>query len=174
MQVWNVLRAAHWKYSTQKSPSGHNPTTLLGYIFTTMACIDNRKKNLLRSNSSSTCPHKLVNFGPLAAEIVLLVWGTPANFNWFRILVALLHDTLVVGVSQTLWRWTEGATYIRQGGHHVGHWSTFLVHYFLAVVPRGRVSLVPISFSTHIKHFLSYHILTILRFPNNLKKLCVD
>ena len=30
-------------------------------------------------------------------------------------------------VSQTLRRWTEGATYIRQGGHHVGHWSTFLV-----------------------------------------------
>ena len=34
---------------------------------------------------------------------------------------------LLVGVSQTLRRWTEGATYIRQGGHHVGHWPTFLV-----------------------------------------------
>jgi len=43
----------------------------------------------------------MVNFGPLAAEIVSLVWGTPANFNWFRILAALLHGTLVVGVSQT-------------------------------------------------------------------------
>jgi len=32
-----------------------------------------------------------------------------------------------VGVSQTLQRWTEGATYIRQGGHHVGYWPTFLV-----------------------------------------------
>jgi len=32
-----------------------------------------------------------------------------------------------VGVSQTLRRWTEGATYIRQGDHHVGHWPTFLV-----------------------------------------------
>ena len=30
-----------------------------------------------------------------------------------------------VGVSQTLRRWTEGATYMRQGGHHVGHWPTF-------------------------------------------------
>jgi len=28
---------------------------------------------------------------------------------------------------KTLRRWTEGATYIRQGGHHGGHWSTFLV-----------------------------------------------
>jgi len=28
---------------------------------------------------------------------------------------------LVVGVSQTLRRSTEGATYVRQGGHQVGH-----------------------------------------------------
>ena len=32
-------------------------------------------------------------------------------------------------MSQTLRRWTEGATYVRQGNHHVGHWPTFLVHY---------------------------------------------
>jgi len=30
-----------------------------------------------------------------------------------------------VGVSQTLRRWTEGATYVRQGDLHVGHWPTF-------------------------------------------------
>jgi len=24
-------------------------------------------------------------------------------------------------------RWTEGATYIRQGDHHVWHWPTFLL-----------------------------------------------
>jgi len=46
----------------------------------------------------------MVNFGPLAAEIVSLVWGTPANFNGFGILATLLHGTLVVGVSQTLRR----------------------------------------------------------------------
>ena len=43
----------------------------------------------------------MVNLGPLAAEIVSLVWSTPGNFNGFRILAALLHGTLVVGVSQT-------------------------------------------------------------------------
>ena len=69
----------------------------------------------------------MVNFGLLAAEICWGVCGTPTNFNGFRVLAALLHGTLVVGVSQTLWRWTEGATYIRQGGHHAGHWPTFLV-----------------------------------------------
>ena len=70
----------------------------------------------------------MVNFGLLAAEIVSLVWGTPGkfvsdmaifvlkrdvklqptnqpgNFNGFRVLAALLHGTLVVGVSQTLRR----------------------------------------------------------------------
>ena len=46
----------------------------------------------------------MVNFGPLAAEIVSLVWGTPGNFNGFGVLAALLHGTLVVGVSQTLQR----------------------------------------------------------------------
>jgi len=56
----------------------------------------------------------MVNLGPLAAEIVSLVWGTHANFNRFRVLAALLHGTLVVDVSQTLRRWTEGANYIRQ------------------------------------------------------------
>jgi len=58
---------------------------------------------LLSSNISSTCPLNMVNSGPLVAEIVLLVWGTPANFNGFRVLAALLHGTLVVGVSQTFW-----------------------------------------------------------------------
>jgi len=40
---------------------------------------------------SSTCPHNMVNFGLLAAEIGWPVWGTPANFNGFRVLAALLH-----------------------------------------------------------------------------------
>jgi len=83
------------------------------------------EKNLLSSNLSSTCSHNMVNFGPLAADIISLVWGTPGNFNGFRVLAALLHGTPAVDVSQTLRRWTEGATYIRQGGHHVGHWPTF-------------------------------------------------
>jgi len=46
---------------------------------------------VLSSNTSSTCPDNMVNFGPLTAEIGSGVWGTPANFNWFRVLAALLH-----------------------------------------------------------------------------------
>jgi len=61
-------------------------------------------KNLLSSNISSRCPHNMANFGPLAAEIDPVVWGTPAHFNGFCVLAALLHGTLVVSVSQTLRR----------------------------------------------------------------------
>ena len=42
-------------------PYAQHRTTLSGYIFTTKACIDNRKTNLLNSTISSTCPHNIVN-----------------------------------------------------------------------------------------------------------------
>ena len=74
----------------KNSPSAHHRTTLSGCIFSTNSCIDNRK-NLLNSNISSTCPHNVVNVGPLAAEIGLPVWGTPANFSGFRVLASLLQ-----------------------------------------------------------------------------------
>ena len=58
------------------------------------------EKKLLSSNMSSACPHNMVNFCPLAAEIGLPVWGTSANFNSFRVLATLLHGSQVVGVEQ--------------------------------------------------------------------------
>ena len=59
-------------------------------------------KNLLNDNTSSTChDHNMVKFGLLMTEICWRVWGTPANFDRFRVLAALLHGTLVVGVSET-------------------------------------------------------------------------
>ena len=44
----------------------------------------------------------MVNFSPLAAEIGPVVWGTPANFNGFRVLGALLHRHRSTEVNQTL------------------------------------------------------------------------
>ena len=126
----------------------------------------------------------MVNFGPLAAGIGLLVWGTPIKFQWvsglgfvtvpmslnggqphfaqclavswavtlyihFRGILPvtkcyqmqnslsvkvlhspifaafLLHGSQVVDVSPTLRRSAEDASYIWQGGHHVGHRPTF-------------------------------------------------
>jgi len=78
----------------KKLPFWHHHTTLSGYIFGNKACIDYRKKNLLNSNTSSTCPDNMVNFGLLTVEICWRVWGTPANVNGFCVLAALLHGTL--------------------------------------------------------------------------------
>jgi len=40
-------------------------------------------KKLWNSNISSRCPHNMVNFGPLTAEICWRVCGTPEKFNGF-------------------------------------------------------------------------------------------
>ena len=51
--------------------------------------------------------------------------GHPCKFQLVSRLSSVTARNLVEGVSQPLRRWTEGATYIRQGDHHVGHWPTF-------------------------------------------------
>jgi len=57
---------------------------------------------LLNSNISSTCPHDMVNFSLLKAEIGWRAWGTPANFNGFHTLASLLHQRCSTDVNQTL------------------------------------------------------------------------
>jgi len=59
-------------------------------------------KNLLNSNISSTCLCNMVNFLPLAAGVVSLVWGTPANFNRFRVLPSSLQRRRSPEANQTL------------------------------------------------------------------------
>ena len=59
-------------------------------------------KNLLNSNICSKCPYNMANFGPLTSEIGSAVWGTPANFNAFRVLALLLQRHRSTEVNQTL------------------------------------------------------------------------
>jgi len=63
-----------------------------------------------------------VNFGPLAAEIVSLVWGTPGNFNGFRIFAALLHGTLVVNRGRHLY---SAGRPSRWALAHISSWLRF-------------------------------------------------
>jgi len=128
MQVWNVLHAARWKYRTQKSPKIRH----LGSIAQLCQAISLQLRHVSTIGEKLVkqqyLPHMSLQYGelsPLTAEICWRVWSTPTNFNGFR--VFLLHSTLVMGVSQTLRHWIEGATYIKQVGHHVGHWPTFLI-----------------------------------------------
>jgi len=127
MHYVGLKRAAHGslKYVTQNiaknSPSAHHHTNL-----TAISLQLRHVSKIGKHVKQQYLPHMSSQYGELRlrAEIGWLVWGTPANFNGFRVLTALLHGSLV-RVSQTLWRQTEGTTYIRQGGHHVGHWPTF-------------------------------------------------
>jgi len=99
MHVWNVLHVARWKYRTQKIAilaTSHN------FVSSQLRHVSTIVKILLNIDTSSTCPHNMVNFGLLTAVICWRVWGTPANFNGFGVLAALLRGTLVEGVSQIL------------------------------------------------------------------------
>jgi len=99
MQVWNVLHTTCWKYRTQKwrknSPSAHHRTNFSFYIFTTEACINNRKKKLLNSNSFSTYPYNMVSFTPLAVEIGsefgALQQISTAFASWLRYYSSVAH-----------------------------------------------------------------------------------
>jgi len=62
-----------------------------------MVCPPQVDKNFLSSSISSTCPHNMVNFGPLAAGIGPVVLGTPANFNGFLHLGSITAATLLSG-----------------------------------------------------------------------------
>jgi len=107
MQVLNVLHVARCKMQDQKIRQKYAIwaiAQLSRAISSQLRHISTIEKNALNSNTSSTHPDNMVNFGLLTAEICWRVWGTPENFNGFRVLAALLHGTLVVGVSQTLRR----------------------------------------------------------------------
>ena len=102
----------------------HTITQLCRAISVQLRHISTIGENLLNSNIFSTCPHNMVNFGPLGAEISSVVWAP----KWISMGFASWLHYCSDGAHQRptrLWRWTEGATYIRQYGHRVGHWPTF-------------------------------------------------
>jgi len=138
MQVWNLLHAAHWKHRTQKSrqksPSRHHRTTLSGYIFSTEAHIDNWKKKLVKQQYVLHMSPQYGELRPTSGWDRLTSLGYPSKFQLISRLGSVSPRHLVVGVTQTFRRWTEGATCIRQGDHHVGHWPTSLVLSTLVLV----------------------------------------
>jgi len=102
MNVINVPHVGRWKCRTQKLPKNYHLCTIaqLGLaISSQLRHVSTIGKKLVKQQYPPACPHNMVNFGPAMAEICWRVEITPANFNRFRFLAALLHDTLVVGVS---------------------------------------------------------------------------
>jgi len=90
-----VQRAAGWKYRTQKKVAKNRHLGTIAQICRAISSelrhVSTIGKNLLSSNTFSTYPDNMVNFGVVTAEIGSGVWGTPTNFNEFCVLAALLH-----------------------------------------------------------------------------------
>jgi len=89
--VWNVLHAARWNAGCKKLPKSRHLRTIVQLcrvISSQLRHVSTIGNNLLSSNSPicSRCPDNMVNFGILAAEIVPVVWGTPANSNGLCVL----------------------------------------------------------------------------------------
>jgi len=89
---------------------------------------------MLNSNISCTYPYN-GEVGPLTAEIGLPVLGTPAHFNGVPVLAALLHSTLVMGVSQTLRPALNRGRHLYSAGRpsrwalaHISSWNWFYRH----------------------------------------------
>jgi len=99
------------------------------------------EKNLLNSNASLTCAHNMANLGPVAAEIGSLVWGTPANFNGFRVLASLLqrcrsteaNQCLAVSWAGTLYWGLLPRNEILQGAKFTLHPTTLAFSYIGSV-----------------------------------------
>ena len=128
-----MLHAARWKYRTQKWLKNCHLITIVQLCRAESSQLRHMStigKKLLNSNVSSTCSHNMANlFGPLAAEICWRVWGTPANFKGVSRhgSVTARHSSSGRQPNFVALNKGKGATYIRQGCHHVGHWPTFLV-----------------------------------------------
>jgi len=95
----------------------------------------------------------MVNFHPLATEIGSLVWGTLANFNWFRVLVALLCGTS--SGRQPNFAALNGGRHLYLAGRpslwalaHIIVTVDFLVHYLTWVSVMRAVMVVRISSSS--------------------------
>jgi len=102
--MWLAGNAGPQKKSPKIRRLGTIAQLLSGYIFATKACINinNNGKKLVKQQY---LPHMSSQYGelrptsgwyPLAAR--------SQQINGFRVLAALLHGTLVVGVSQSLQR----------------------------------------------------------------------
>ena len=103
-----MLHAARCKYRTQKIAKNRHLRTiaqLCRAISSKLRQVSTIGKKLLNSNISPRCLYNIynmVNFSLLTAEIVSLVWGSPANFSGFRVLASLLQRRRSTEANQTL------------------------------------------------------------------------
>jgi len=106
----------------KKSPSGHLRTTL-SVVSLQLRYVSTIRKKLIKQQYLLHMSSQYGELRPTNRWDLFESLGHPCKFQRVSRLgsVTAPHSS-IVGVSQTLRRWTEGATYIRQGGHHARHW----------------------------------------------------
>jgi len=123
MQVWNVLHAACWKYKTQKiatiarlclihvrSFCGCSAVVLhirlhnkyIQYISSQLKHVSTTGKKVVKQQYLFHMSSQYGELWPTNGWDCWRVWGTPANFNGFRVLALLLHRRRSTEVNQTL------------------------------------------------------------------------
>ena len=106
-----------------------------------------QSEKLLNSNISPTCPHNTANFGPLTAEIGLGVWGTPANFNDFLVLVSLLQWRRSLEANKTL-----HDVWLSPGLVQIHFWGSYPVTEFFQVQNSPCVQVLRSPILTALLH----------------------
>ena len=137
MQVWNLLHSARWKHRTQKVAKNRH----LGTIAQLCWAISSQLRHVSTIGKKLVKQQYVLHMSPQYGELrptngwdPFVSLGHSCKFQRVSRLGSVTSRHIVVVVSQTLRRWTEGATYVRQGDHHVGHWPTFWYSYvFLCV-----------------------------------------
>jgi len=125
MQVWNLLHVARWKHRTQKSRQICHLGTiaqLCRAIFSQLRHVSTIGKKLVKQQYVL---HMSPQYGELRPTSDWDRSGSlrhPSKFQRVSRLGSITARCLVVGVSQTLRCFTDGATYVWQGDHDVGHW----------------------------------------------------
>jgi len=130
MQVWNLLQVARWKHRTQKSRQNRHLSTITQLrraISSQLRHISTIRKKLVKQQYVLHMSPQYGERRPTSGWDRLTSLGYHGKFQLVLRLGSVTARHLVVGVSQTLQHWTDGATYIQHGDHHVGHWPTFLV-----------------------------------------------
>jgi len=117
--VWYVLLSCLLTYlhSLWQQQTRGSAVARITFKFTHLKLV--KQQYLLRMSLQSGELRPTIGWDPFVSL------GHPCKFQRVSRLGSVTARHLVVGVCQTLRRWTEGATYVRQGDNHVGHWPTF-------------------------------------------------
>jgi len=144
MWVWNLLHAARWKCKTQKKVA---KIRHLGTIAQLCGAISSQLRHISTIGKKLVKQRYVLHMSPQYGEL----WptngwdrssslGHPRKFQRVSRLDSITARHIVVCISQTLRRWTEGATYVRQGDHHVGHWPIFYFFFLFVFFFRRLIS----------------------------------